>query len=36
MQQGVPEHGDQDVIATYLTSAPAAGSARAEDGAAGQ
>jgi hypothetical protein len=22
MQQGVPEHGDQDMIATYLTSAP--------------
>lgn len=24
MQQGVPEHGEQDVSATYLTSAPAA------------
>ena len=21
-EQGVPEHGDQDMIATYLTSAP--------------
>ena len=31
MQQGVPEHGDQDVIATYLTSAPPASAARADD-----
>jgi 3-hydroxyisobutyrate dehydrogenase len=31
MQQGVPEHGDQDVIATYLTSAPPASAAWADD-----